>query len=730
LWSATWPLLLTAGAITLLLLSSRKIGVCSRVRVLLTLLSLCSLVVFMIAPARAVVIYEYGMVGWPFPWGITVDKDNAVWTTLQGTNKIAKLSGSTLYEWSIPTAGCVPWAITCSKDHADIWFTEETAGKIGKFVPSPAPGIFYEWALPDVGSPPRPRGIAMNITKMSATGKTPLDDVWFTEYGRNRIGHLYRDPTLPPADTSIRLTFYTIPLLPTPAPDNNVQPLSIAMSPVDYSVWFTEYATGRIGSIRLLEGGDVMFRHYDTTSPTSKPWGIAVDADGYVWVTESANPGCLGKLNPITGEYVTFTVPTPDAEPRELVIEAVTTPPYRVVNLWFTEYNGDKIGRYDPGLNVFFEYPIISSGGRPHGIAITGLYGNVWFTEPIAQKVGALVQTYPKITSTTVGTITSAATTSTTVATTRTTAASGTVATTAASATTGSVAVSLTVITSTHTFTSTKLYLTSTSIYSRTITSSTKSYTTTTTTTTATQTSVTTSTLSTTTTTTATSTSWNIQTSTQETSMTSTIVIVSTSSTTTTFTATSTSIYPTVVVTLTNTSFIPTTTFSPTVTVTSVQTSVRPTTSVTTSVLTTTTTTTTTITVTRPCVIASVAYGSELAPEVQFLREFRDQAVMSTFAGSQFVKIFNAFYYSFSPSVARLVGANPYLLGAVRASIYPLIAFLHVSAQALRVLPVNPEVATVLAGVLASWLIGTVYASPAVFLLQLYRKRWKRVGGT
>jgi len=61
------------------------------------------------------------------------------------------------------------------------------------------------------------------------------------------------------------------------------------------------------------------------------------------------------------------------------------------------------------------------------------------------------------------------------------------------------------------------------------------------------------------------------------------------------------------------------------------------------------TTRSTTVTVTttpaaRACVIASVAYGSELAPEVQFLREFRDQAVMSTFAGSQFVKIFNAFY--------------------------------------------------------------------------------------
>jgi len=676
----------------------------------------------MIRPTQAVVIYEYGMAGTPIPWGITIDKDGAVWTTEQGTNRIAKLSGGALYEWWIPTAGCVPWAITSSKDHADIWFTEETAGKIGKFVPSPAPGKFYEWVLPDTGILPRPRGVAMNITKMSATGKTPLDDVWFTEYGRNRIGHLYRDPSLPPTDTSIRFTFYNIP------GSLDAQPLCIAMNPIDYSVWFTEYATGRIGSIKLLENGDVMFRHYETTSSGSKPWGIAVDPNGFVWVAESAKM-VLGRLNPTTGEYVTFTVPTLNAEPRELVLEATTAPPYRVVNVWFTEYNADKIGRYDPGLNVFFEYPIISIGGRPQGIALVGLYGNVWFTEPFAQKIGTLVQTYPKITSTTVGTITSAATTSMTVSTSRTTKTSSTASAIAVTVAIASAGVSVTAVTTTYTFTSTKLYMTATSISSRTSTSKSTSYTTTTTTTTNTQVAVTTSTLSTTTTTTATSTSLNVQTSTLTTSMTNTVVIVSTSSTTTTLTATSTSVSPTFTVVLTNTSFVPTTTFSPTVTMTSVWISVVPTTSHVTSVLTTTTTTVTTIAVTRPCVIASAAYGSELAPEVQFLREFRDGPVSSTFAGAQFMKIFNVFYYSFSPKVAELIGSSPHLGAAFRASIYPLLVSLRVSSLAFGILPLHPELVVLLSGLLASCLIGAIYATPAALLLRLYARKRKGPGG-
>jgi peptide/nickel transport system substrate-binding protein len=44
------------------------------------------------------------------------------------------------------------------------------------------------------------------------------------------------------------------------------------------------------------------------------------------------------------------------------------------------------------------------------------------------------------------------------------------------------------------------------------------------------------------------------------------------------------------------------------------------------------------------CVIATATFGSELSPEVQFLRTFRDQKVMVTFAGSQFMVVFNASY--------------------------------------------------------------------------------------
>ena len=44
------------------------------------------------------------------------------------------------------------------------------------------------------------------------------------------------------------------------------------------------------------------------------------------------------------------------------------------------------------------------------------------------------------------------------------------------------------------------------------------------------------------------------------------------------------------------------------------------------------------------CLIATAAYGSEMAPQVQFLREIRDNKVLNTESGSSFMTGFNQFY--------------------------------------------------------------------------------------
>jgi len=76
------------------------------------------------------------------------------------------------------------------------------------------------------------------------------------------------------------------------------------------------------------------------------------------------------------------------------------------------------------------------------------------------------------------------------------------------------------------------------------------------------------------------------------------------------------------------------------------------------------------------CLIATAAFGSEMAPQVQFLREIRDNTVMSTQSGTTFMNGFNQFYYSFSPAVADYERENPVFKEAVKITLTPLLTSL------------------------------------------------------
>ncbi len=130
------------------------------------------------------------------------------------------------------------------------------------------------------------------------------------------------------------------------------------------------------------------------------------------------------------------------------------------------------------------------------------------------------------------------------------------------------------------------------------------------------------------------------------------------------------------------------------------------------------------------CVIATAAYGSELAPQVQMLREFRDEDVAATFAGSAFLRVFNAFYYSWSPGVAEFISGRPSLMAAVRLGITPLLWSLSASKMLMEVMGPS-ETSVTIAGVVASGLLGVMYLlAPLVLALRLLageiNPRWVR----
>jgi len=131
----------------------------------------------------------------------------------------------------------------------------------------------------------------------------------------------------------------------------------------------------------------------------------------------------------------------------------------------------------------------------------------------------------------------------------------------------------------------------------------------------------------------------------------------------------------------------------------------------------------------RRCFIASAAYGSELVPEVQRLREFRDTAVISSFSGASFMRLFDSFYYSFSPSIASVVSSSPTLAEMTRVALCPLIEILRLASAVGAV----SELGVVAAGLTASALIGPVYGTPILivsYVLGRLRRRGIFSGGS
>jgi peptide/nickel transport system substrate-binding protein len=128
------------------------------------------------------------------------------------------------------------------------------------------------------------------------------------------------------------------------------------------------------------------------------------------------------------------------------------------------------------------------------------------------------------------------------------------------------------------------------------------------------------------------------------------------------------------------------------------------------------------------CLIATAAFGSEFAPQVQELRAFRDGIAMQTFAGTNFMTAFDAWYYSFSPAVADYERRSPLLQSIVRAGVYPLIGILDLSVFTYDLLVfagANSEIGVVVAGLTASSLIGLVYIAPIPALLAILKSgRW------
>jgi len=116
------------------------------------------------------------------------------------------------------------------------------------------------------------------------------------------------------------------------------------------------------------------------------------------------------------------------------------------------------------------------------------------------------------------------------------------------------------------------------------------------------------------------------------------------------------------------------------------------------------------------CLIATASYGSELAPQVQQLRELRDNTVLQTESGSAFMTGFNQLYYSFSPVIADYERENQIFKEVVKLTITPLLT----SLTLLQYADIDSESEMVGYGIGVILLnIGMYFIAPAVLITKI-----------
>jgi hypothetical protein len=196
------------------------------------------------------------------------------------------------------------------------------------------------------------------------------------------------------------------------------------------SVYFTEYAAGRIGNIPyntdpstgLLIVANVA-SDFPLTCPTTtfgdqecNPYGITVDSSDTVWWTQYGNSAIASatsfqRIASFPWQYDTVQTPTPMALPTAITPSGVCTPPnnpltqvctgpYDGVGVFYTEFaatvNGSvtgQVGLAFPVVGPRTDTAEVAQTGSPDATGIAmGPDGNVWFVA--GTKVGYVVPTF------------------------------------------------------------------------------------------------------------------------------------------------------------------------------------------------------------------------------------------------------------------------------------------------------------------------------------------------
>ena len=246
-------------------------------------------------------------------------------------------------EYRMPTTVDIPVSIAIARDGA-VWFTIEMSDAIGRL-----------------------KGGQIDKVRKGSESLEPLGlaadadgSAWYTDSRKRAISHVALDGTITSFDLSTPVTRLG----------------RLAIAP-DRSVWFAEPTT--VSVTRLKDG---MFTRY-VVGPRAgagdanvSPFGVAVDARGFVWATLQ-NGGKLLRISE-AGEVAEFELPTRQGGPGDVAVDSRG-------GVWVLELAANKIARFADGRFAEFVVPTPNAGITALAVAPDGA---AWFTETRAHKLG------------------------------------------------------------------------------------------------------------------------------------------------------------------------------------------------------------------------------------------------------------------------------------------------------------------------------------------------------
>jgi virginiamycin B lyase len=242
--------------------------------------------------------------------------------------------------------------------------------------PTPTPAVTAQYPIPTASSDPL--GIALGSD----------GNLWFTEFKPSKIGQLNLAGKISESVT----------------PSRGSAPNGIASGPgPNLNVWFTENKVAKVGQITV---NGPPYTEYTFPNPAVRPVGIALGADGNMWVTDTGT-NSIWRVQQIKKKpFVKFTQfhLTGNAQPLSITNLPVSGKPlveYPVKTgshpmgiapstdnaLWFIEQHAKQIARISVTGNVTAEYPLGAQSMLPDQL-VQGIDGNFYFTDTKANKIG------------------------------------------------------------------------------------------------------------------------------------------------------------------------------------------------------------------------------------------------------------------------------------------------------------------------------------------------------